>query len=181
MIALLGVVVVIGLAGSYLLPSALAEVAQPKNGFDTTTLNNTQADNALTHLRHVMDQYTDFNIYSEKWAVSNHFTPSGWMGDTGDITFDDADTSAPHTGGTAIRIDYSATGTQGWAGVYWQEPANNWGTVPDAGFDLSGVSRLTFWARGANGGEMVVKKPNSKWAASAGRTRIHCNRRSLPG
>lgn len=158
-IALFGITIVAGLLGAYLLPwPALADVARPEIGPETARLSSPQAVNALTHLRQVMDQYTDFDIYSEKWAVSNHFIPSGWMGDTGDITFDDGDTTNPYTGGAAIRIDYSATGGQGWAGIYWQQPANNWGTVPNAGYDLSGVSRLTFWARGANGGEQAEFK-----------------------
>ena len=40
---------------------------------------------------------------------------------------------------------YSNSG-QDWAGVYWQEPENNWGDLP-GGYDLIGASRLTFWAR----------------------------------
>lgn len=118
------------------------------------------ADNAFTHLRQVMDQYLNFDVYTEKWSVANHFVPSGWMGDYGDITFDDGDISNPHSGAHAIRITYSAAGSQGqgWAGIYWQQPENNWGTVPDAGFDLSGVSQLTFWARGELGGEVAEFK-----------------------
>ena len=48
----------------------------------------------------------------------------------------------------------SIISTAGWGGVYWQYPAQNWGTV-GMGYDLSGVSRLTFWARGDQGGEVV--------------------------
>ncbi len=36
------------------------------------------------------------------------------------------------------------------AGVYWLEPADNWGRTPELqgrGYDLSGYTRLTFWAR----------------------------------
>lgn len=47
-------------------------------------------------------------------------------------------------------------GGVGWAGVYWQSPANNWGTVPGpAGYDLSRASRLTFWVRGQTGAERI--------------------------
>jgi len=55
---------------------------------------------------------------------------------------------------TCIRIDYSAARTQGrgWAGIYWQFPDRNWGDMPD-GRRLTGAGRLTFWARGGNGGE----------------------------
>ncbi|MEK6733085.1 MAG: hypothetical protein AABY55_05600, partial [Candidatus Omnitrophota bacterium] len=40
------------------------------------------------------------------------------------------------------------------AGMYWQSPANNWGDKK-GGFDLTGATKLTFWARGAKGGERV--------------------------
>ena len=124
----------------------------------TQTSLDSNVDNALVHLRQVMDRYLSFDIYSEQYAISNHFIPSGWMGDIGDITFSDSDVTNPHSGATAIRIDYAATGSQGWAGIYWQEPANNWGNVPDAGFDLTGATSVTFWARGAQGGEKAEFK-----------------------
>ena len=45
----------------------------------------------------------------------------------------------------------------GWGGVVWQSPANDWGKRP-GGYDLTGAKRLTFWARGASGGEKVSFK-----------------------
>ena len=41
-----------------------------------------------------------------------------------------------------------------WAGVYWQNPANNWGNRK-GGFDLNGATKLTFWARGDKGDERI--------------------------
>jgi hypothetical protein len=111
------------------------------------------AENALSYLRQVMDRYTAFYVYADKYAVANHFVPSGWMGDYGDISLDEAETRTFHRGGNSIRITYQPKGFNGWAGIYWQTPANNWGTVAGAGFNLQGVQRLTFWARGQLGGE----------------------------
>jgi hypothetical protein len=98
-----------------------------------------------------------FNVYTDKRSEGNHFIPSGWMGDYGDIQLDQASVEHPHTGETCIKIAYSAKGSQGsgWAGVYWQTPANNWGDKP-GGYDLSGHRRLTFWARGDKGGEVIT-------------------------
>jgi len=97
-----------------------------------------------------------FYIYADRSSVNNHFIPSGYMGDYGDIKYDGASKEDPYLGDTCIKITYSAKATQGarWAGVYWQYPPNNWGTV-DKGFDLSRAQKLTFWARGAKGGERV--------------------------
>src|ERR1035438_9093943 len=99
-----------------------------------------------------------FYVYSDKGARVNHFIPSGWMGDYGDVKIDDSNTTDPADGKTCIKITYTAKATQGanWAGVFWQHPANNWGDKP-GGFDLSSMKRLTFWARGNEGGEKIAE------------------------
>ncbi|MGA2774951.1 MAG: hypothetical protein ABSE81_02680 [Candidatus Omnitrophota bacterium] len=100
----------------------------------------------------------EFVVYADKKSPGNHFIPSGWMGDTGDIKMNDQSTENPHSGTTNIEFSYSAKKSQGqgWAGVYWQSSANNWGTKK-TGFDLTGMNKLTFWARGAKGGEVLAK------------------------
>ena len=97
-----------------------------------------------------------FYIYVDRGSINNHFIPSGWMGDYGDIRYDAGNTVDPYLGNSCIKIAYSGKGSQGarWAGIYWQNPANNWGTV-DAGFDLSKAEKLTFWAKGEKGGERI--------------------------
>ena len=99
-----------------------------------------------------------FGVYTDKKSPSNHFIPSGWMGDTGDIKMNDQAAENPHTGTTSIEFSYSGKKSQGqgWAGAYWQNPANNWGSKK-GGFDLTGMTKLTFWARGAKGGEIIQK------------------------
>lgn len=91
--------------------------------------------------------------------VTDAFYPSGWMGDWRDITFDDGWTENPHSKPTSIKITYSAARSQGegWAGIYWQYPDKNWGDNPD-GRDLTGATKLTFWARGEKGGEKAEFK-----------------------
>ena len=91
--------------------------------------------------------------------VQDAFYPSGWMGDWGDIILDDASTDNPHSEPTCIKITYSAVKSQGegWAGIYWQYPDKNWGDKPE-GQDLTGVTKLTFWARGEKGGEKAEFK-----------------------
>lgn len=103
----------------------------------------------------------DFTVYRDMDFSGNHFSPSGYMGDTGDIRIDRAWTENPHSGATSIQITYTAEGKEStrcggyrppckWAGVYWQEPPNNWGTNAvwqGQGYDLSGYRRVAFWAR----------------------------------
>jgi len=97
-----------------------------------------------------------FPVYTDKGSVSNHFIPSGWMGDSQDLTFNDAFMENTHSGKTCIKIVYSpnASGGNRWAGMYWQNPANNWGNK-NGGFDLTGAKKLTFWAKGEKGGERI--------------------------
>jgi hypothetical protein len=100
----------------------------------------------------------EFVVYLDKNAKDNHYIPSGWIGDYSDIKMIDQSAENPHTGTTSIQFVYSAKKTQGqgWAGVYWQNPANNWGNKK-GGFDLTGMTKLTFWARGAKGDEVLQK------------------------
>ncbi len=98
----------------------------------------------------------EFNIYTERLNMKNHYIPSGWMGDSGDIQFTDSWREGSHSGNSCIKVKYSARGAQGagWAGIYWQNPANNWGSQM-GGYDLSGYNKLTFWAKGEKGGEVI--------------------------
>ena len=99
----------------------------------------------------------EFWVFKDKGARDNHFAPSGWMGDAaGDVRLNDQSTDNPHSGSTCMKFDYSGkrSGSQGWAGVMWQNPPNNWGSKK-GGFDLTGMTKLSFWARGAKGGERI--------------------------
>ena len=99
-----------------------------------------------------------FVVYTDKGSAGNHYIPSGWMGDYGDIKLNDQATTNPHTGTTCLQFTYSGkkSQAQGWAGVYWQNPANNWGSKK-GGFDLTGMTKIVFWARGEKGGEVIQK------------------------
>jgi exo-beta-1,3-glucanase (GH17 family) len=96
----------------------------------------------------------EFYVYTEWLDEKNHFVPSGWMEDVENISIYECDRTNPHNGEMAIRVSFSPTGTEGWAGIYWQDPADNWGQLP-GGYDLTGAGRLTFWVRGDQGGEVV--------------------------
>jgi len=97
-----------------------------------------------------------FNVYTEKWSKKDHYYASGWMGDYGDIEINEGDTVNPFSGKTCLKITYSAERSQnaGWIGVYWQNPPNNWGDEM-GGYDLTGYKKLTFRARGEEGGEII--------------------------
>jgi hypothetical protein len=121
-------------------------------------------ESALLHLAEMMDQYHQtFNIYTDADDGGNHFVHRAFMGDAQGISIDDAYTEDTRSGCTAIRNSFSR-GNKGWGGVIFQNgvllenevsPRDNWGTYPNAGYDLTGATQLTFWARGKHGGERV--------------------------
>ena len=99
-----------------------------------------------------------FYVYADSGSLDNHFIPSGWMPGAGtaqDIKMDTKSTDDPYSGDTCIKVDYKDASGNRWAGVYWQNPPGNWGKVPNAGYNLQGAEKLTFWARGAKGGEVI--------------------------
>jgi hypothetical protein len=120
-----------------------------------------------------------FYVYTDRGSRLNHYVPSGWMGDYGDLKMNqgwvkggakDAGAKAPAKSGdaaggaaapaedTCIQVKYTAERKQGngWAGIYWQHPANNWGDKR-GGFDLSAYSKMSFMAKGEQGGEVLDK------------------------
>ncbi|MFH1767891.1 MAG: hypothetical protein ABH858_01860 [Candidatus Omnitrophota bacterium] len=113
----------------------------------------------------------DFVIYKDKSSPDNRFIPSGWMGDYGDMKFNDQSQSEPFSGVTCIEIGYTAkrSAGNGWSGIYWQSAANNWGDK-QTGFDLTGFNKLSFMARGKEGGEVIalVKVGGIQKAADGG-------------
>jgi hypothetical protein len=100
--------------------------------------------------------FKGFNVYTDARSPDNHYIPAGYMGDYSDVKIDNTCFDNAHSGTTCMKVIYSNAASQGarWIGLYWQNPANNWGEKK-GGFDLTGAKKLTFWARGANGGERI--------------------------
>ncbi|MEE9390612.1 MAG: hypothetical protein V3U91_05150, partial [Candidatus Aminicenantaceae bacterium] len=93
--------------------------------------------------------------------IQNIFTASGWMGD-GEygrkyIEFEGAYKTDPHSQPTCIRIKYTF-GPKRWAGIYWQNKPDNWGDRPGNNYSKKGLKKITFWAKGETGKEVVEFK-----------------------
>lgn len=91
-------------------------------------------------------------VYDKKGPTMN-WIPSGYMGNTGAIKMAFDCTDNPHSGANCIKVDYAAS--DNWGGVEFQNPANDWEGTKPGGWDLTGATKLDFWARGAKGGEVV--------------------------
>ncbi len=94
-----------------------------------------------------------FTVYAEAGQPGLVFIPSGYMGNYAAVKADENYTIKPHSGKTCMQWQYTAK--KDWAGVVWQSPANDWGDK-EGGKNLTGATKLTFWARGEKGGETVT-------------------------
>lgn len=94
-------------------------------------------------------------VYGDDLKGEAPFAWSGWMGNRDAIKVDEKWAGNPKSGPTCMKVTYSAAA--GFGGIAAQNPPNDWGDVP-GGVDLSGATRLTFWARGEAGGEIVSFK-----------------------
>ena len=92
-------------------------------------------------------------VYAEAGDTQPWYA-SGYMGNHDAIKMDFGCTDSPHSGKTCIKANYNA-GDQ-WAGVVWQNPANDWEAQKPGGWDLTGAKTFSFWAKGAKGGEIVT-------------------------
>jgi hypothetical protein len=122
-----------------------------------TALHVASAQEAAPPKNEKPPQKLPFSVYSDQ---GDHFIPSGYMGDTSDIVIITSSKLKPAVGEKCIKVKYSGKSAQGanWAGVFWQDPANNWGTIRGAGYNLTGARKLKVSARGEKGGETIEFK-----------------------
>lgn len=126
-----------------------------QGGVNITNTLSPNATSAFQHLNNTMDQYHQtFSVYTNQDDAGNHYFPTGRMGDLSAITIDTNWITNCQAGTSCIRQSFTATASN-QAGIYWQNPKNNWGTVPKGGYDLTGASNLQFWVKGEGGGERV--------------------------
>src|ERR1044072_9407800 len=120
----------------------------------------------IDHLRTIQDQFHDrIPVYEDVSSAGNRFhTYAKVPGPAAAVSLDGSWTSTKHSGATAIRCQFEDVAGANFGGFYFLNgvlasndtvPQANFGDVPDAGVDLTGVTRLTFWARGAVGGEEI--------------------------
>lgn len=97
-----------------------------------------------------------FYIYYDAYSDINHFIPSGWGGDWGDLKCNGICRINPKKGIYCFQIKYSAQMKQkfGWSCIYWQNPAHNWGGMK-GGYNLKKAKKVYFYARGGKGREKV--------------------------
>ena len=99
--------------------------------------------------------FEPFFVYSDMGAKENNYKPYGFTGNLQALSINQGYKVNPRFGKTCIKVTYDPSrGKVGWSGLYWTEPANNWGDK-GPGSNLTGAERVSFWARGEKGGETI--------------------------
>ncbi len=146
--------------------AALTLFVSPRAVADPLPIGRPAADASLEYLRRAMDQFHDrFPVYDDISSAGNHF--HAWAripNQAAAVNMQGGWTDHPHSGATAIRAQFDNVAGANFGGFYLlngvllqgaQSPQPNFGTVPNAGIDLTGATALTFWARGERGGETI--------------------------
>lgn len=94
-----------------------------------------------------------FVVYRDADQDKPPYVPTGWMGNTKVMKLEEAWKTDPHSGSTCLKFSFNAG--DGWGGIVWQSPPNDWGDKA-GGWDVTGAKSLTFWARGEQGGEVAT-------------------------
>lgn len=143
-----------------------ATAEPPLAAFQGTTISQQSVDSSLEYLRSVMDEYHNrFHVYDDVSSAGNHFHAFAKIpNDTPALGVNGSSANNPQSGATAIRFELRNTPETNFAGFYLlngilppgeTKPQLNFGSIPNAGIDLSGATALIFWARGERGGEKV--------------------------
>lgn len=109
---------------------------------------------AFVYGKRVTGKEYPFYVYKDGDSDVNRFFPTGFMGDLRAERADLYCRDKPYSGKTCAKFTYVSKALGDWAGFYWQYPANDWADSP-GGYDLTRAKRLTFWARGERGEEVI--------------------------
>lgn len=167
-----GVVAVVGEDGQQEVPSAAASAKATQPGVSMPGATREEAPMFVASIPRTVPrmmtvtksqailnpegpQTFPFRLYGDCDDGMFPYYPYGWMGNIDAIDLNECWEEDPHSGRTCMRFAYDAVGR--WAGVAWQDPANNWGDMP-GGYNLTGAKKLTFWVRGETGFERAEFK-----------------------
>jgi hypothetical protein len=100
---------------------------------------------ARTQRRKTETRYIDVEVRKlNPLSIFMEYSPSGWMGDRRSIS----SKQTTHNEKPCYEFTYRPIGQEGWGGIKWQFPPNNWGS--QLGKNLTGYKKVVFWACSKN-------------------------------
>jgi len=138
--------------------SSQAQTSAPPSGTPLKIVPKTALDEVKDRVSGRKPEPMPLYVYNNAiFPPVKNFSPSGYMGDIADVKLAGAYKGTHQEGFPCMKVTYMAEGHMGWSGVSWQNPANNWGEF-DGGYNLTKAKKLSFWAKGDKGGEIVEFK-----------------------
>jgi hypothetical protein len=92
-----------------------------------------------------------FYVYRD--GENSRYSPTAYMGNYKDLEVDLQNKEAVHTGKASLRIRYKEV--YDWYGLGFVDPPNDWGEKL-GGFDVSGATKFSFWAKASKKGVKVT-------------------------
>lgn len=133
---------------------ASAGKIEPTSGFTKTTFTNPCEAGTSQVILKVNDKKgktlikKNININSidkKSYPILNDYVPSGFFDDVNSIRMRET----TYGGKPCTEFTFSPNGPNGYAGVYYQYPPNNWGRYK--GKDLSGYQQVSFYVASPDG------------------------------
>jgi hypothetical protein len=94
-----------------------------------------------------LEKKDSFYIYQDGNSGSiNHYIPSIWLNGDSNMFYDQNHIISPHSGESCIKVEWNGKkGNDGylWNGIMWQAIEGN----TENGINLTGATKLTFWAK----------------------------------
>lgn len=130
----------------------------PLLGFVLLIGSNAKVDSPPDEVVGVKIEKFPFYVFTYD-SPKSYYVISGYMGDVQDIKVLKVNES--QISKNSIQLIYKSRPkkeSKGWAGLYWQYPANNWGSHRKGGYNLTGAKNLFFYAKGLKGDEVIEFK-----------------------
>jgi hypothetical protein len=126
------------------------------------------SNDTFRYIDQLMDQFhLTVDVYTDADSAGNHFVARGKISSIGGYdqipSMNERVSTNCHSGSNCIQAEFIPRNIN-WGGWVFMNgvlhgnertPTLNWGDEADAGFNLSGATTLSFWARGDNGEETV--------------------------
>ena len=123
--------------------SLQAQTSAPASAGPLTIVPKTALSEIKDRVSSRQGEPMPFYVYNNAiFPPVKNFSPSGYMGDVSDLKLAGCYKNLHQEGYPCLKIMYMAEGHMGWAGVSWQNPANNWGEF-DGGYNLKKAKKLT--------------------------------------
>ncbi len=131
----------------------LSELGVPVPSFKSISERTTPTPSLSTSIKRIGISPGNSNIF----FLYPNYDPSGYMGDSGDITVEKSPNMVRFIYETIGRgpheweWKYASNNLAKFAGVMYLNPPNNWGTESNGGFDLRGFHIVKWEARSISG------------------------------